>query len=567
MPIPTKKQLKAIISYKTKKQKHIKLNGNDKQQSGKVPDFLKWPYYKSFISGEEQARLLTEFKQLDFKYDSTPYKPILFNRRTPIIPATFNGKYIKFIDANYLKYDVLPLIYSEPDLLTCQFRTNPPAITYFEKMKHQLAAEFLKQNKHPHTIAEYREFLFSKGKQCNNFRPTLALQAYNFLNINAPNGAKIVDSNSKQAILDFSAGWGDRLFAACIGDKKYIGLDPNTNNTQIYDAIIKEHGKPDMQKVIATGAEYISIHDLKIHMTALGIKQFDLIFTSPPYFDYELYAGTTQSISNYSMSSATGFDKWLTYFLLNVIMRYVTVLRDNGYIGIYIQDADNNNYLEPIGLFALAFAEQLGLTVCGIISSTRYPFIVLQKVGTRNVLPYKNPDNKKQFNKAGIISLFRKQYPVIYQLSERLLRLNKYGMLTPVLTSNALIGQHHKNIIKRAFEKVFMQLDVNIDTIYIDDLFLEAQISYGIQEFKRILDHFKIKLLSLSNLVTAQKDKKTERMVYIAIQQPLPVKSKIPTIAFEPILLNTVDEWLLLNKKKTGDIIISELFDLLLIKS
>jgi 16S rRNA G966 N2-methylase RsmD len=571
MAIPTKKHIKAIINYKTKKQKHIKLNINANQQLNKhqLTDFLKWPYYKQFITNEEKTRLITEFKQLDFKYDSSPYKPILFNRRTPIIPETFKGKYVKFIDNNYLKYDVLPLIYSETELLKCQFRQNPPAITYFEKMKHQLAAEFLKQNKQSHTIAEYREFLFSKVKQCNNFRPTLALQAYNFLNINAPNGAKIVDSNSKQAILDFSAGWGDRLFAACIGDKKYIGLDPNTNNTHIYDSIIKNHGKPDMQKVIATGAEYISIHDLKIHMTALGIKQFDLIFTSPPYFDYEIYADTMQSISNYSASSAMEFDKWITYFLLNVIMRYVPVLRDNGYIGIYIQDADNNNYLEPIGLFALAFAEQLGLTVCGIISSTRYPFIVLQKVGTHNVLPYKNPDNKKQFNKAGIISLFRKQYPVIYQLCERLLRLNKYNMLTPVLTSNAPAIYHHKNIIKRAFEKVFMQLDVNIDTIYIDDAFLEAQIplTQPIQEFKRILDHFKIKLLPVSNLIRAQIDKKTAQCVYLAIQQPLQVKSKMPTIAFEPILLNTVDEWLLLNKKKPGDIIISDLFDSLLLKA
>ena len=589
MPIPTKKQLKAIISYKTKKQKHIKLNGNDKQQSGKAPDFLKWPYYKSFISGEEQARLLTEFKELDFKYDSTPYKPILFNRRTPIIPATFNGKYVKFIDANYLKYDVLPLIYSETELLKCQFRTNPPAITYFEKMKQQFAAEFLKQNKHPHTVctglqaqcnatastsflrlrlsqrdemglklnvcgtlAEYREFLFSKVKQCNNFRPTLALQTYNFLNINKSG------DNVKQAILDFSAGWGDRLFAACIGDKKYIGLDPNTNNTHIYDSIIKNHGKPDMQKVIATGAEYISIHDLKMHMTALGIKQFDLIFTSPPYFDYEIYADTTQSISNYSASSATGFDKWLTYFLLNVIMRYVPVLRDNGYIGIYIQDADKNNYLEPIGLFALAFAEQLGLTVCGIISSTRYPFIVLQKVGARNVLPYKNPDNKKQFNKAGIITLFRKQYPVIYQLSERLLRLNKYGMLTPVLTSNAPMIYHQKNIIKRAFEKVFMQLDVNIDTVYIDDAFLSAPVSYGIQEFKRILSHFKIILEPLSNLTTSKKSTKSAT-VYLAIKTPQTVKLMPSTIAFEPILKNTVDEWALLNNKKSDDMIITDI--------
>ena len=114
MAIPTKKQLKAIIIHKTKKQKHIKLNGNNtKTIQPQTPDFLKWPYYKSFISDTEKTRLLSEFKQLVFKYDTKPYKPILFNRRTPIIPSTYKGKYIKFIDDNYLKYDVLPLIYSE----------------------------------------------------------------------------------------------------------------------------------------------------------------------------------------------------------------------------------------------------------------------------------------------------------------------------------------------------------------------------------------------------------------------------------------------------------------------
>ena len=553
MAMTTKKHLKTITNYKTKKRLNIKSN-TDKHD----PDFLKWPYYKTFISDEERTRLLSEFKELPFKYDTKPYKPILFNRRTPILPATFKGKYIKFIDDAYLKYDVLPLIYSEPDLLTCQFRTNPPAITYFEKNKSHLAAEFLKQKSRPHTPAEYREFLFSKVKQCNNFRPTLALQTYNHLSDIVSN------KGNTQAILDFSAGWGDRLFAACIGGKKYIGLDPNTNNTHIYDAIINNHGKADMQKVITTGAEYISISDLKIHMTSLGIKQFDLIFTSPPYFDYEIYADTAQSISNYSATSPTGFDKWLTYFLLNVIMRYTPLLRDNGYIGIYIQDADNNNYLEPIGLFALAFAEQLGLTVCGIISSTRYPFIVLQKVGSHKVLPYKNPDNGKVFSKAHIIGLFKKNYPVTYPLCERLFKLNATGMLTPVLTSNAPMLYHHKNIIKRAFEKVFMQLDLTINTVCIDSVFFTKPMAYGIQEFKRILEHFKIKLQShtpqKNKNATADHSKTT--CIYLALK-PINEKVTIPVIAFEPILHNTIDEWLLLNKKSRDAINITDLDDLL----
>jgi hypothetical protein len=310
-----------------------------------------------------------------------------------------------------------------------------------------------------------------------------------------------------------------------------------------------------MQKVIATGAEYSSIPDLKMHMTSLGIKQFDLIFTSPPYFDYEIYANTTQSISNYS-KSVSGFAKWLTYFLLNVIMRYTPLLRDNGYIGIYIQDTDKNNYLEPIGLFALAFAEQLGLTVCGIISSTRFPFIILQKVGAHKVLPYKNPDNGKVFNKGAIIGIFKKNYPVIYSLCERLFKLN--GMLTPVLTSNAPILYHQKNIIKRAFEKVFMQLDLMIDTVYMDPLFLTTPMTYGIQEFKWILNKFKIKLLSYTPQKNMQDGYDKSACVYLAIRS-VPDKIPFAVITFEPILHNTIDEWLLLNKKSHDNVIKSNL--------
>lgn len=552
------------MAKKGKQTKHNK-NANQKMQNAKTKKKIntqlyndvrsnlnvhEWPFYKSFITTDELHQLLTEFKQINFKYSSVPYKPILYNRLTPILPVTYKGKYTKFIDDNYLKYDVLPLIYSEPELLKCQFRTNPPALTYFRQHQTQLAAEFLKQHK-PQTAAEYREFLFSKVKQCNNFRPTLALQTYNFLD---DRNLATTEKQTQQAILDFSAGWGDRLFAACIGDKKYIGLDPNINNTPIYDSIIKNHGKPNIQKVIATGAEYISIADLKIHMTAMNINQFDLIFTSPPYFDYEIYADATQSISNYNVTSSSGFDKWLTYFLLNVIMRYVPLLRDNGYIGIYIQDADSHNYLEPIGLFALAYAEQLGLTVCGIISSTRYPFIVLQKVGTRAVLPYKNPDNGKVFTKPAIHGLFRKHYPVVYQLCDRLVKLNRIGMITPVLTGNKPEYLHQRNIFFRAFEKVFMQLELNVTCAQLDKSVTEKIPSYVVQYFIRLLSHFKIKLVT----TPVNGNKSMHVTMSRVIMKPITVltnQAKMQVIPLEPILANTLDEWQLLNNTLNTDTI------------
>ena len=116
---------------------------------------VEWPYYKSFITPDEMKKLVAEMKSLDFRYDTRPYKPLTFNRRTPVISAKFKGQYIKFIDANYLKYDVLPLIYSETELLKCQFRSHPPAIEYFKKHKHELYMQFKKQTRrHPNTTSK-----------------------------------------------------------------------------------------------------------------------------------------------------------------------------------------------------------------------------------------------------------------------------------------------------------------------------------------------------------------------------------------------------------------------------
>ena len=47
--------------------------------------------------------------------------------------------------------------------------------------------------------------------------------------------------------------------------------------------------------------------------------------------------------------------------------------------------------------------------------------------------------------------------------------------------------------------------------------------------------------------------------VYLAIKTPQTVKLMPSTIAFEPILKNTVDEWALLNNKKSDDMIITDI--------
>ena len=373
-----------------------------------------WPYYKLFISPQILETRIREMRRLKYKISYKPRRPQALILKTHTIPSTFKGKYISFIDDNYLKYDILPLVYSEPELVKCQFRGQPSPITQYSNpaTAQKLWREFLdihntprttkKQStartsphqrqtlkhkqpntkllnkkvigreydtKNPILLEQYREFLYSKIKACNNYRPTLAQQTYWFL------GKQQQPPKSSPAILDFSAGWGDRLFAACVGQNKYIGLDPNINNRQVYDTIIRNHGTPTHQRVITTGAEYLPDQTLKQNMSELGIQQFDLIATSPPYYDYEIYSDTAQS--------AMGFidaQRWLIFWLGQVIYKYIPFLRSGGYLALYIQDTDRNAFVEPLTLFILSNPNEFGgLECCGLINSTRFPMIVFQK--------------------------------------------------------------------------------------------------------------------------------------------------------------------------------------------
>lgn len=445
MQTKTKKRVIPQVSKSTTKRIRILQAHLDKKLA------IQWPYYSSFLSKEYVKYKANEMLSLEFKTDNKPYTPILFTRKTPAIPITFKGKYVRFIDAGYLEYDVLPLVYSEPELLKCKFRKNLPAITNFNQQHKQLLAQFRKSGA-PQSLPEFREFLFKNVKQCNNFRPTLALQLYNYLG--SQGGAKPID-----AILDFSAGWGDRLFSAAVSGRKYIGLDPNANNRRIYKDIITELGDPAKQRVITTGAEYLDNQDLERVMADLSISKFDQIFTSPPYYDYEIYSAGAQSITNYSR-----FETWLTYFLFYVIMKYVPYLRQGGYVGIYIQDADNKTYLEPLALFVLANSDLLGLTVSGIISSTRYPMIIFQKVSTNSIFPFINKDRYpgKKYQQGELMDMYKKAYPAISAHNARLRRIYSNGLMG---TFKMGVTYTDHDISSRAIFKWVLNLDPRISSI------------------------------------------------------------------------------------------------------
>ena len=113
--------------------------------------------------------------------------------------------------------------------------------------------------------AQYQVFQLYYGT-INQFRPMVARWVYKLL-------------KPKVGILDFSAGWGGRAMAAMSMGIPYIGIDANKKLEASYRNMIKLYEPSADVTLFFKPSEEVRFSTL----------QYDLIFTSPPYFMIEEY--------------------------------------------------------------------------------------------------------------------------------------------------------------------------------------------------------------------------------------------------------------------------------------
>ena len=159
-----------------------------------------------------------------------------------------------------------------------------------------------------------------------------------------PNVAKaIYDKYKCKNVLDFSAGWGDRLAGFYCGEstKSFVGIDPNTNNHPNYQKQVEFYKKhqtffeePKEVELICSPAEDVDFTKYENH--------FDTIFTSPPYFNVEKYSDEdTQSYIRYK-----DIGSWNKDFLHFTLDKLIFTLKKDGVIAINISDVYNPNKKE-----------------------------------------------------------------------------------------------------------------------------------------------------------------------------------------------------------------------------
>ncbi len=169
--------------------------------------------------------------------------------------------------------------------------------------------------------ATLRGCLHLRKYTCTQFRPSVAKAMY--------------DRFESKNVLDFSMGWGDRLAGFYAGNttEHYVGLDPKADNHPLYatqrnfynkHTSFFEHDKSSEFHICPAEEFDFSNYD----------NHFDMVFTSPPYFNVEHYSkDDTQSFRRYKT-----VETWNTAFLHKVLTNIYPAVKLNGIVAINISD-------------------------------------------------------------------------------------------------------------------------------------------------------------------------------------------------------------------------------------
>lgn len=270
-------------------------------------EILVYPYYDLYIP----------FNKKDILKKVKDYEPIILNK----IPYELkNINLLKFNNSYFLiKENFLNTIYinnitdyfSESVRVKCSFGNNLSPLEYWNKNKKLIIKKTLERYKKIN-IHLLRETIYFNTKLCNNFRITVCMTVLNYF--------------KPKKWLDISAGWGDRLLSAIFCKIKYYeSTDPNLELHPCYDKI-KNTFLTEKKK-----NNYI-IHKNGFLESNIQNNNFDIVFTSPPFFELEKYSTFPEN----SLKKHKNEKEWINKFFIPSLIKSYNLLKKNGHMILYM---------------------------------------------------------------------------------------------------------------------------------------------------------------------------------------------------------------------------------------
>lgn len=224
-------------------------------------------------------------------------------------------------------------------------RTTSAASDHFHWHSRMLAHYRAKESPSA-VLAEHHDSLSAKPvSTVRNFIRGLTYVPGQF---NPAVASAIMREFEARRVLDPCSGWGDRLAAAlaspCV--KEYVGVDPNSMLVAGYVAQIRRYGGSKTCFMIRKAFE---------DTFALKRNWFDLVFTSPPYFNAEYYSDDPEQ----SLHRYPHLEQWVARFLKPMLTKAVDSARPGGAIVINIANLVRGKKVTPLCEYACDIMEEI----------------------------------------------------------------------------------------------------------------------------------------------------------------------------------------------------------------
>ena len=270
-------------------------------------DQPRYPYYYLFVTKDHIIEDFEKLSTMKLKKEN----------KNDLLSMIYSKKEILF----YVK---ITDYFSEKCRVKCRFAKNSSPLDYFEQNYNRLERLDFED------YWDFNEYIDKKNRGCNNFVSLVALEVYRYF--------------KPKTILDFSAGWGDRLIGAlAYGRAEYTGVDPSVCMRPRYKEIINFFTTYCPE--IAGSKEKYKVIKKPFEDYRPRVGHYDLVFTSPPFFDYEIYekGNKTQSVDRYP-----SVEIWKQNFMFPALEKSLLALKVGGHLALYIEDYKGHQYVGAV---------------------------------------------------------------------------------------------------------------------------------------------------------------------------------------------------------------------------
>ena len=329
--------------------------------SGKIP----FPYRSSW--SESPNACMARFRSYVPKISPHPYRLRAFHPQYKLVRSPlFRCKFCCIVSEEST-IDVLSDLFQEPVRMLA-YRPGYPSP--YDAWKDPKIIKVIATKAKNSTPQELRKALYNTIPEAKPFRMTWVKGLATILQLENRN------------VLDISAGWGDRLLASMGLGWKYTGYDPNRALESGHTRMIEMFGHPSRHKVFHEPFESANIQG-----------EYDLILSSPPFFDIEIYTqDNSQSVIQYPE-----FETWMKRFLFASLRKAWNNLSPGGSMVLHLGDSNRYSICEPVLLFVGELEGSVFEGVIGLSSPTGDP---------RPVWVWKKGLGECGFVRGGLVDLY-----------------------------------------------------------------------------------------------------------------------------------------------------------------